>query len=101
MVIPPAWTDVWICPDPQGHVQAIGRDARGRLQYRYHPHWTEKRGRQKFAALVEFAVLWGWHAPALHEAAWRSAPVFAVEQASFLAAGLMLEAVNGKRLELR
>ena len=42
------------------------------------------------AALVEFAVVWGWHAPALHEAAWRAAPVFAVEQASFLVAGLLV-----------
>src|SRR5262245_35718242 len=38
IVIPPAWTDVWICPWPNGHLQATGRDARGRKQHRYHPH---------------------------------------------------------------
>src|SRR5690349_3515106 len=41
LAIPPAWTDVWICPDPLGHIQATGRDARGRKQYRYHPRWHE------------------------------------------------------------
>src|SRR5436190_18390841 len=40
LAIPPAWTAVWICPDPGGHIQATGRDARGRKQYRYHPDWT-------------------------------------------------------------
>ena len=39
LAIPPAWTDVWICPDPHGHLQATGRDARGRKQYRYHERW--------------------------------------------------------------
>ena len=43
LAIPPAWTDVWICPDPRGHLQATGRDARGRKQYRYHPRWREVR----------------------------------------------------------
>ena len=46
--IPPAWTDVWICPDPNGHLQAIGRDARGRKQYRYHPRWREVRDETKY-----------------------------------------------------
>ncbi len=55
LAIPPAWTDVWICPDPRGHIQATGRDARGRKQYRYHPDWTEARGTEKFEALPEFA----------------------------------------------
>src|SRR5689334_2880358 len=41
LAIPPAWTEVWICPDPNGHLQATGRDARGRKQYRYHPRWRE------------------------------------------------------------
>ena len=41
LVIPPAWTDVWICPDPRGHIQATARDARGRKQYRYHPRYRE------------------------------------------------------------
>ena len=41
LAIPPAYVDVWICPDPKGHLQATGRDARGRKQYRYHPRWRE------------------------------------------------------------
>ena len=43
LVIPPAWTEVWICPDPRGHIQATARDARGRKQYRYHPRYREAR----------------------------------------------------------
>ena len=55
LVIPPAWTHVWICPDANGHVQAVGRDARGRKQYRYHPRWREVRDETKFGRLVDFA----------------------------------------------
>jgi DNA topoisomerase I len=54
LVIPPAWRDVWICPDPHGHIQAIGRDARGRRQYRYHPRWRQLRDEAKFSRLVAF-----------------------------------------------
>jgi DNA topoisomerase-1 len=54
LVIPPAWTHVWICPDPKGHLQATGRDARGRKQYRYHPRWREVRDEDKYARLPEF-----------------------------------------------
>jgi DNA topoisomerase-1 len=54
LVIPPAWTDVWICPDPRGHLQATGRDARGRKQYRYHPRWREVRDEDKYGRLHEF-----------------------------------------------
>jgi DNA topoisomerase-1 len=54
LVIPPAWTRVWICPDPRGHLQATGRDARGRKQYRYHPKWREVRDGTKYGRLVEF-----------------------------------------------
>jgi DNA topoisomerase-1 len=54
LAIPPAWTDVWICPSPAGHIQAVGRDARGRKQYRYHPRWREVRDETKFARLVDF-----------------------------------------------
>jgi DNA topoisomerase-1 len=54
LVIPPAWTEVWICPDPDGHLQAVGRDARGRRQYRYHPRFRARRDRGKFARLVRF-----------------------------------------------
>jgi DNA topoisomerase-1 len=55
LVIPPAWTDVWICLDPRGHVQATGRDARGRKQYRYHPKWHEHRDETKYERLIGFA----------------------------------------------
>lgn len=55
LAIPPAWTDVWISGDADGHIQATGRDQRGRKQYRYHPRWSESRGEVKYAALVDFA----------------------------------------------
>jgi DNA topoisomerase-1 len=55
LAIPPAWTGVWICPHPDGHIQATGRDARGRKQYRYHPRWREIRDRTKFGRMIEFA----------------------------------------------
>jgi DNA topoisomerase-1 len=55
LAIPPAWTDVWICPDPRGHLQATGRDARGRKQYRYHPHWREVRDAVKYDRMLAFA----------------------------------------------
>jgi len=54
LVIPPAWEDVWICPDPDGHIQAIGTDAAGRRQYRYHDKWRELRDREKFDRVLEF-----------------------------------------------
>jgi DNA topoisomerase I len=54
LAIPPAWTDVWISPDPDGHLQATGRDARGRKQYRYHPQWRAERDEVKYSRLVEF-----------------------------------------------
>jgi DNA topoisomerase-1 len=56
LAIPPAWTDVWICPHPDGHVQATGRDARGRKQYRYHPAWGAMRNQTKFERMVEFGL---------------------------------------------
>jgi DNA topoisomerase-1 len=55
LAIPPAWTDVWICPDPWGHIQAMGTDAAGRRQYLYHPRWREWRDRLKFRRMHEFA----------------------------------------------
>jgi len=55
--VPPAWTEVWICPDASGHIQATGRDARGRKQYRYQDDWREVRGQNKFERIVEFARL--------------------------------------------
>ena len=55
LVIPPAWRDVWVCPDPRGHLQATGRDARGRKQYRYHPRWREVRDETKYDRMIGFA----------------------------------------------
>jgi DNA topoisomerase I len=55
LAIPPAWTDVWICPSPGGHIQATGRDARRRKQYRYHERWREVRDENKFERLAAFA----------------------------------------------
>ena len=55
LAIPPAWTDVWICPSPRGHLQATGRDARGRKQYRYHPDWRQVRDETKFDRAIAFA----------------------------------------------
>jgi DNA topoisomerase-1 len=55
LAIPPAWTDVWICPSPSGHIQATGRDARRRKQYRYHDRWRELRDENKFDRLADFA----------------------------------------------
>ncbi len=56
LVIPPAWTDVWICADPDGHIQATGRDAKGRKQYRYHASWNELRQMVKYDRLREFGL---------------------------------------------
>lgn len=55
LAIPPAWTDVWICPLANGHLQATGRDARGRKQYRYHARWREVRDEVKYGRLIAFA----------------------------------------------
>ncbi len=54
LAIPPAYTDVWICRDPRGHLQAVGRDARGRKQYRYHPRWREVRDEAKYGKMLTF-----------------------------------------------
>jgi len=54
LVIPPAWTEVWICPQANGHLQATGRDARGRKQYRYHPKWREARDEVKYERMLKF-----------------------------------------------
>ena len=63
--IPPAWENVWISPDPLGHIQATGVDSRGRLQYLYHPLWRQQRDAQKFAHMLRFASA----LPALRDAA--------------------------------
>jgi DNA topoisomerase I len=55
LAVPPAWKDVWICARPRGHLQATGRDGRGRKQFRYHPRWRETRDADKYARLLGFA----------------------------------------------
>jgi DNA topoisomerase-1 len=67
LAIPPAWTDVWICKDPDGHLQATGRDARGRKQYRYHPRWRAIRDAHKFDRLAEFGEALSQLRPAIEE----------------------------------
>lgn len=57
LAVPPAWEDVWICPKPNGHLQATGIDSRGRKQYRYHPRWREVRDANKYDDIVQFAEL--------------------------------------------
>ncbi|HEY6241559.1 MAG TPA: DNA topoisomerase IB [Burkholderiales bacterium] len=57
LAIPPAWTDVWISPDPKGHIQATARDDRGRKQYRYHPHYRDSRDKSKFRRMLEFSEI--------------------------------------------
>src|SRR5689334_8615980 len=52
LAIPPAWTDVWICPADNGHLQATGRDDRGRKQYRYHPRWRDVRDETKYTRMI-------------------------------------------------
>ncbi len=70
LVIPPAWSGVWICPSPNGHLQATGRDARGRKQSRYHPHWREVRDETKYERMMLFgAVLPGIRARVEHDLA--------------------------------
>ncbi len=63
LVIPPAWTDVWICPNPKGHLQVTGRDARGRKQSRYHPQWRVVRDETKYERMMIF----GQALPAIRE----------------------------------
>jgi DNA topoisomerase-1 len=67
LAIPPAWTDVWICANPRGHLQATGRDARGRKQYRYHPTWRAVRDAHKFDRLVEFGSALSLLRPSIEE----------------------------------
>lgn len=55
LAIPPAWQEVWICPDPAGHLQATGRDQRRRKQSRYHAHWRQTRDKTKYAHMIQFA----------------------------------------------
>ena len=72
LAVPPAYTDVWICRDPKGHIQAVGRDARGRKQYRYHARWRDVRDEAKYAHMLTFGrVLPAIRARVDHDLGWR------------------------------
>jgi DNA topoisomerase-1 len=86
LAIPPAWTDVWICRDPLGHLQATGVDAAGRKQYLYHPSWRVRRDRAKFDAMLEFAEA----LPRLRRRARRDLRADALNQDRVLACALVL-----------
>jgi len=87
LAIPPAWTGVWICPRPDGHVQATGRDAKSRKQHRYHPDWRRVRDATKYERLVDF----GAGLPALRAAVERDLelPGFPREKAVALVVSLL------------
>jgi DNA topoisomerase-1 len=75
LAIPPAYTDVWICRDPRGHLQAVGRDAKGRKQYRYHPRWREVRDEAKYGKMLTFGrVLPAIRAAVKHDLALHGLP---------------------------
>jgi DNA topoisomerase-1 len=86
LAIPPAWTDVWICADPRGHIQATARDARGRKQYRYHAHYREARDRSKFRRMLEFSEA----LPAIRERAERDLSARELSRRQILAATVRL-----------
>ncbi|MFO0890491.1 MAG: hypothetical protein U0790_15280 [Isosphaeraceae bacterium] len=86
LVIPPAWTDVWICPSPLGHLQATGRDARGRKQYRYHPRWRAVRDETKYDRMMCFARV----LPRIRERTERDLALPGIPRAKVLAAVVRL-----------
>jgi DNA topoisomerase IB len=86
LVIPPAWRDVWICADPRGHIQAIGTDAAGRRQYRYHDLWREQRDRDKHDRVARF----GAALPAIREAIDRDLDTRGLVRGRVLAAAVRL-----------
>ncbi len=81
LAIPPAYTDVWICRQAQGHLQATGRDARGRKQYRYHPDWQRRQGERKFGHMLAF----GRALPLIREQVARDIRLPGMPQAKILA----------------
>jgi DNA topoisomerase-1 len=94
LAIPPAWEKVWICPTPDGHIQATGRDARGRKQYRYHPSWNEKQGEDKFSRLVDF----GRALPRLRRAVRRDLRLSGLPREKVLATVVRLLDLTGARV---
>jgi DNA topoisomerase IB len=86
LAIPPAWTDVWICSDPTGHIQATGVDAKGRRQYRYHDEWREERDREKHDRMLRFAR----RLPALRDVVSRDLALEGMPREKVLAAAVRL-----------
>jgi DNA topoisomerase-1 len=86
LAIPPAWTRVWVCPHPLGHIQATGRDARGRKQYRYHPHWREIRDEVKYGRMIAF----GEALPQIRERATQDLALHGMPRAKVIAAVIHL-----------
>jgi DNA topoisomerase-1 len=86
LAIPPAWSDVWICPDPQGHLQALGTDSAGRRQYLYHPRWRERRDHAKFEHMLEF----GMALPRIRRATGRDLRLSGLPRARVLACAVRL-----------
>ncbi|MBH1963540.1 MAG: DNA topoisomerase IB [Comamonadaceae bacterium] len=94
LAIPPAYEDVWICPDPRGHIQATGRDAKGRKQYRYHALWQEQRKEAKFDRMLQF----GTALPAIRRRIQKDLARADVSLASVVAAVLRLLDRTGLRI---
>jgi DNA topoisomerase IB len=86
LVIPPAWQDVWICTDPRGHIQAVGTDAAGRRQYRYHDRWREQQDQDKHDRIEHF----GAALPAIREAAGHHLDTRGLGRARVLATAIRL-----------
>ena len=94
LAIPPAWADVWICPWPNGHIQALGTDAAGRRQYRYHDEWRKRKDQEKY----ERAVAFGRALPALLKTVEADLATPGLRQGRILAAGVRLLHVGGFRV---
>ena len=94
LAIPPAWQNVWICSDPEGHIQATGIDARGRKQYRYHPEWRRIRDQAKYADVIAF----GHALPRLRERVARDLARRRLDRNKVLAAVVALMQQTGIRV---
>src|SRR5438477_63957 len=92
--IPPAWTNVWICPRPNGHIQATGRDAKGRKQYRYHPRWREVRDETKYSRMIAF----GETLPKIRERVAKDLALPGLPHEKVLAAGDFWTGLHSQRL---
>jgi DNA topoisomerase IB len=86
LAVPPAWVDVWICPWPNGHIQAIGTDAAGRRQYRYHDDWRKRRDQEKFGRILDFARV----LPSLREVVAADLALRGLKKERILATGVRL-----------